>query len=337
METERQLKKLVKQMAEEGIESEDEVDRFLAEFNSAFASGYSNDSARFEQLDKAYDEYELGCDLLHGGDPEDEREAVRHLKKAIKLDPPFYDAQLQLLDLEQDPLKYIEKLKALEAQAEKGCLDDCGFERAEVFGDAWGHMEMRPFLRIKHRLAMEYLAQDMRRLALGKLEELLEWNEGDNQGCRYVLIGLYAFFEDEDSALRLFNHYGKEPTAWNLLSLAALYYKRNDDKACLSYIKQLAKAVPATYETIYRIIEDPDDAAADSGISHYRPGSEEELRLALADLDFLIVSSTSFLTHLAFYAIDQHEKKLKAQSKPKADTGKAASGKKPAAKKGAKK
>jgi tetratricopeptide (TPR) repeat protein len=324
-ESERLIKKLSQQLMAEGVESEEDINALLERL-----SDYT-DSDSFmaaDEIDKAYDEYAIGCELLDSDDPEEERQAVRHLKKAIKLHPPFFDARLRLLELEPDTSKFIEKLKALEAEAEQVCLEDSGLTRHDVFGDAWGIIEMRPFLRIKHRLAIEYMDLGMRRLAIEKLEDILQWNEGDNQGCRFILIGLYAFFEELGTALELYSKYGQEQAAWNLLSLACLYYKRNDEKTSLAYIKKLAKAIPDAYQAIYSIITDADtDSAVDrEDIPYYHPGSEGELLLALQDLGPLMASSPSFLMYMTNYAIEQYEKQL-AKAKPKQTAAKQPSGK----------
>lgn len=323
-ETERHLKNIMKLLDAEGIESEEELDAFLEKINSsagAFAALAETDDAY-----EAYEAYELGCELIYSDDPEDEREAVKQLKKAIRLDPPFYDARLQLLMLEPDTFKLIEKLKALEAEAEQACIEDSGVAREEVVGQAWGILELRPCLRIKYRLAMEYMSQGMVLLARRKFEEIMDWNEGDNQGCRLVLIGIYAYLEDEKYALELYNSYGREQSAWTLLSLAVLYFKLNDKKTCLSFIKKLAKAIPGTYEKLHNIFSGESAEEEEPIGSSYRPGSVEELRLALRDLDFLLLSAPGFLYCLGDHVFEQHQKLQQAKDKAKPAGGKKAAG-----------
>jgi tetratricopeptide (TPR) repeat protein len=329
-ETERYLKKIMGELEKQEFDSEEEANEFLDGLTAALIK-----DGGFGALpeDRAFDEYERGCELMQSDDPEDEKAAIKHLKKAIKLAPPFYDARLMLLDAEADPLKRIAKLKELEAEAELGCLEDGGLSRDDVFGEAWYHIEMRPYMRIKHTLAIAYLNQGMYTLAKEKFEDALQWNENDNQGCRDVLMGLYAYFEDKEAALGLYQHYDEEQGAHNLLALAALHYRLNDEKSSRAFLRRLDKAVPSAFETLYGIIFAEDDAGGfDYDMpGYYRPGSSEEFRLAMENLDFLMVSAPAFMGYLARQAIDQHERRAKAKAKGGADPG---SKRKPSAKKG---
>jgi tetratricopeptide (TPR) repeat protein len=320
-DTEKFLKQLTQQIKSQNLETEAELQAFLEQMNS---QGFENLSEVFDDADKAYEEYILGCELMASGDDREIKEAVKHLKKAIKLDPPFFDAQTELLSAESDFFTYLAKLQALEAEAETGGLQQAEYEREEAYGHAWGIIELRPFMRIKLRLAATYLEQGMYRLAAEKFEEALAWNENDNQGIRSTLIGLYAFLEDEERTLVLYQRFGEEQSAWNLLALATLYFKFGDEKASNSYIKRLIKAVPETFEVLFSISEDP-DSVIDAEIPHYRPGSQEELVLAFRDLGFLLNATTGFLDHLTLYIIKQrtmssHRKqpaKTKGRSKGK--------------------
>jgi tetratricopeptide (TPR) repeat protein len=172
-------------------------------------------------------------------------------------------------------------------------------------------------MRIKANLAETYLGQDMYRLAMDKFEDVLAWNENDNQGVRYTLIGIYAFLEDEEQALGLYQRFGEEQTAWNLLALAALYFKLGDEKTSNSYIKRLLKAVPETLEVLVDASDDP-GSVIDAEIPQYRPGSAEELILALQDLGFLLRASSGFLNHLTMYIVKQRA--MSNHRKPTAKT-----------------
>jgi hypothetical protein len=151
---------------------------------------------------------------------------------------------------------------------------------------------------------------------------MLQWNTNDNQGVRSILIGLYAFFEDEQAALQLYEEYHKEPSAWNLLSLAALYYKLGDEKTCLSYLKKLDKAIPTAFETFCEIVFEAEDHEH-SDLPYYRPGSSEEFEFALTDLDYLLISNSAFMTYLIIYAVKAQEKHLAAEMKKAATEKKA--------------
>jgi tetratricopeptide (TPR) repeat protein len=319
-ETERFLKTVSRELSKQDFASDDEMQAFMDRMN---ADGWREFMTSFDDADKAFAEYELGCELMASDDPQDVKQAVRHLKKAIELDPPFFDAQLELLEVETDLFAYAEKLQELEVKAEQGCLEVCGMERDEVYGEAWGCVEMRPLLRIKLRLAQIYLDQGMRRLAMARYEDILAWNENDNQGARYALIGIYAYFEDKAKAVELYERYSEEKTAWNLISLAALHYKLGDSDGSLGYVKQLVKSNPEAADAIARIVLEGGEDYEPELPGHYKPFSGEEVVLALSDLDYLLISSPAFLTSMVAYCMDIHK------GKKKGSRGKKTGGKKP--------
>ncbi|MDR0515031.1 MAG: hypothetical protein LBG81_07725 [Coriobacteriaceae bacterium] len=322
-ETEKLLKLLEKELDKHDFQTDEELQSFLDVMNR---EGFEKLGLSTDSVDEAFEEYEIGCDLMDSDDPKDIKEALKHLQKAIELDPPFVDAQAEMLEAEREVAVYIRKLRELEEAAEDICLKDGEVEHEDVFGHAWRTIEMRPFLRIKKRLADAYLDQGMFRLAQEKYEDILAWNDNDNQGCRYLLIGIYAYFEEKEKAMELYDHYEQEQNAWSLISLAALHHKVGESEASLRYLKQLTKQIPESATFIA-------NAILDLGLNEdfepqypgsYRPGTGEEMALAMDQLDFLLTSSRAFFMDLVSHCIEEYEKKAKkprtagkAKAKPK--------------------
>ena len=74
-------------------------------------------------------------------------------------------------------------------------------------------------------------------------KEILRLNNDDNIGARYLLMAIYAFFEDEKSLLELCKKY-KENNFEVLFPLFALYYKLGNDKKAKEYLDKINKENP---------------------------------------------------------------------------------------------
>lgn len=69
--------------------------------------------------------------------------------------------------------------------------------------------------------------------------EILDLNNDDNLGARFILMHIYAYFEDEKSAVKLFERYDCQKSTQFLLPLSTLYYKLGKTRKAAAYIKEL--------------------------------------------------------------------------------------------------
>jgi Tfp pilus assembly protein PilF len=255
--------------------------------------------------EQAYEEYDIACGILEDDEPDAEKQARKHLKKALKLDPDCLDAQLLLAEMDLDTLALVGKLEGLEPQAERTFLKRADHTKEEAMGIGWGIIELRPYLRLKQQLAENYLKLGMYSRARAKYEELLQWTDNDNQGCRFILIGIYAFFEDQAAAMRLYEHYSKDKSAWTLLSLATLSYKFGDQRKAKAFIRKLLKNIPEAAEALALMLTG--DAEDTESLGYYHPGSADEFMLAFRELSFLFLATPGFVAFFIETAMDIEE------------------------------
>jgi len=140
----------------------------------------------------------------------DPNEAVRLCLEAIEIDPHCVDA-LRMAAGALEPRERLIRLESLVQVAE----DDLGGESylKENKGHFWGILETRPYMRARSYFAQTLAEAGETRAAIVEYEALLDLNPGDNQGLRYVLIGLYLEADDLDGVRRLLDQYEDEDSA----------------------------------------------------------------------------------------------------------------------------
>lgn len=237
-------------------------------------------------------------DMAYEADSEEE--ALIYAKKALQMDKDFLDAEVMITELTSDDgeelkLEYERLIEKTEVYLrETDILND------DNTGAFWGILETRPYMRLRYSYIKLLLDQGKFRKAMKECEELLILSEGDNMGVRYLLMSLYAFFEDEMNAIRLHKKYGDEASTHMLLPVVALYYKLDYYKKAESYLKKLEavneylKEIFCYAETIYDMdLED----VIESGM--YRFGSKDEILIAMADSSFLYTTTAGLFPWIA--------------------------------------
>ncbi len=129
------------------------------------------------------------------------KDRVNCAKKALKLWPDCADAYSILAnDFAKTLDKKIEYYKFAVQVGKRAIGDKIFREEHEHF---WGILETRPFMRAKLGLATALWESGEHKLAISHLWDLLEYNPGDNQGIRYILIGWLFVSRDLDGVERL--------------------------------------------------------------------------------------------------------------------------------------
>ena len=136
----------------------------------------------------------------------------------------------------------------------------------------------------------------MMKLAEKECEEMLELCDSDNLGMRYTLMHIYALFEEEDKALKLFEKYSDDG-AQMLLPLSIIYFKKRDFENARKYLELLKKRnkglkdfIRATKNEAYM-----NDILYNMSPDGCRPDSVEELIIELQEYEFLFIESASYL------------------------------------------
>ncbi|UOQ45536.1 SEC-C domain-containing protein [Halobacillus salinarum] len=88
-------------------------------------------------------------------------------------------------------------------------------EPGSLEGEAWRNMDARPFLRAEEALAEYYVNTGRADKAISTYEEILEYNENDDQGVRRVLFPLYIQEEDLSGAVVLLDNYPEDGAWWS--------------------------------------------------------------------------------------------------------------------------
>lgn len=271
-ETEKILKQLMQYMEDHQDELDDGADenalaqRFMEEYNASLRP------RNVVALPQTADDY---MELAENAGAK--KKKLEYLSKALELEPDNLDASRMMAEV--NAKRPEDLLDALSALLEKGnsLMEREGYFR-DCMGDFWGILETRPYMRLRHSYLELLIQCGMMGRAVSEAEELLRLCENDNLGVRYVLMHLYAYFENEDGALALHKQYDEYEESQMLLPLAVLYYKKGNNELCLQYLRRLAKANKDTKKFLRMMANDGLDDYLDKMNPYgYQPFTIEEL------------------------------------------------------------
>lgn len=118
----------------------------------------------------------------HEATPPKRRAALAH--QALEITPDCADAYLLLAELDPSPTRKFDFLEQAVAAGERAIGPEA-FERWH--GHFWGRIEMRPYMRALGGLAELCWMLGNRPRARALYARMLELNQSDNQGIRYML------------------------------------------------------------------------------------------------------------------------------------------------------
>lgn len=241
------------------------------------------------ESEDAYDYLEMAQDA------EDEKEALKYARKALELDPLCLDAEVLIAQIEADtPDEFKEYLEVIIEKGEQ-LLAEQGITKEEDVGHFYGILETRAYMRARGLYIEHLIAMGRFRKAICEAEEVLTLNENDNLGVRYTLMALYANYEEEEKAQKLFEKY-EEDTAFMLMPLIALYYKLDDMEKMRTYIVRLKVSTPEVLEALKMLISPDDEEILEiANQEMFRPFSLEEVILSISKHVFLYMSLQFFI------------------------------------------
>ena len=169
------------------------------------------------------------------------KEALRLCMEAIEIDPHCVDALTTAAGMHA-PKERIAILTDVVRIAEDELGGESYFE--ENKGYFWGLLETRSYMR-----ARSYLAQTLQEAgeiqdSIKEYEALLDLNPSDNQGLRYVLMGLYLETDDLDGVHGLFEEFGSEGSSMFAWSAVLERIISNDTESAERLVSGARKANP---------------------------------------------------------------------------------------------
>ncbi len=261
------------------------MDEFMVQYDSNIPGPVTEETAESsdDYLELAYD-------------AESMKDALKYAKKALELDPYNFDAESMVLDLKaRDITKLVRDFAKAVQRATKHMKEEGYFEE-EYIGEFWGVLETRPYMRLRGKYAHLLTDCGMIGQAREECKELLRLCEGDNLGIRYLLMHIYAYFEDEESALALHKQFGCYDETEMLLPLSILYYKKGDYAKASKYLKKLNRSNKDLKLFLKTVLGMEDELFEGFEIEGaYRPGSIEEFMMELRDNGFLFVNADPYM------------------------------------------
>lgn len=275
-------------------EFEEVFEEVFEEFMRETSPSAMESSIRFKS--EPLDEYEC---IERAFQAESAEEALTYAKKALKFNKNNVDAQQLVAEItaeSDDDLQ--KKYEKLIKKVEKQLTAEEYFDEDSI-GSFWGIFETRPYMRLRASYIEHLIHMGKRRKAIVECEDLIRLSENDNLGTRFKLMHLYAYYEDELSAMKLYKKYGGYDHTMMLLPLILLYYRLDDYKNAKKYLMKLCEVNPEAEDFFSGKVNDNADSIdeiadriAESGMIKYH--SVEEIIAAMTENDYLYSTTEGF-------------------------------------------
>ncbi len=142
----------------------------------------------------------------------EEKEGIKLVKKALKLEPDNVYAYLYLANNTNDINKAVDYFVKVIDISHKQLGEEFFRENTGYF---WGIHETRPYMNALHGLATCYTFAEQFEDAITIYKRMLELNPSDNQGVRYTLSTLYLRINDIKSYETFIKEYDEDyNTEW---------------------------------------------------------------------------------------------------------------------------
>lgn len=284
-ETEKIFKEVQKYIDEntDGEPTEEELNelirKFVDNYNGQIPGPLTPDNA-----EDAEDYLELACSS------DNAKDALKYAKQALKLDPFNYDAEAMVIEFKStDVTKLVRDYEKAVKNATKH-MDEEGYFEEENIGDFWAILETRPYMRLRRAYLDALVNCRMMRRAEEECKELLRLCENDNMGVRFVLMHIYAYFEDEAGALELSEKYGGYDNTQILLPMSVIFYKKGNYAKSRQYLKRLVSRNKDFVRFAKMFVGDSSDELDDIDVGYsYTPNTIEELVIEMQDNLYLFV------------------------------------------------
>ncbi|MDZ7835580.1 MAG: hypothetical protein U5K84_10020 [Alkalibacterium sp.] len=220
-------------------------------------------------------------------------------------------------DFNTDLIDLIEQYKFLEKRAHKDWAQNT--ERG-----GYRHVEERPYLRLKGKLAFLYLEVGMLDHALDHLLELYNIDETDALGTRYKIMTVYVRKFDWKNAWRFFQKAeSAEEDDQMLLPIIILAVLTDRRDLARNLLEKLVEVNPETSDLFVADMWPLRDLYDDqiTASSSYRPFSYQSLLMALRDVLYLIVENDYLFSWLKRETLELLPEDQKSKSRRQAFYG----------------
>ena len=201
--------------------------------------------------------------------------AKKNIEKALKLNPNCIEAYEYLASRErkaEKALAFFEKGIAIGREKFGGKF------LKENKGRFWGWHETRPFMRCLHQKAEILVMEEKTAEGVAIMEELLELNEGDNQGVRFPLLAALIMLDETEKFKKYDKMFADDKYSAQILYSRALFaFKTEGDTT--NARKMLKKAFNENPFVVQKLF-DPNFKL--TGVGSYSLGSPEEAEVYLA-------------------------------------------------------
>lgn len=234
------LSKAYRQMEEE---IEDDVEYVLQHVNDEMTNLGLDEPGPFEEFDPDWQpqsDKEEAQELIFEAMESDPKKRLKLAKEALELYPYHPDAYNMIAEAEQDPGKQLQLFKK-GMQVGETDLGEAFFKQNK--GMFWGLSETRPYMRAKFNYAMLEAAVGQLETAVKQCEELLELNEMDNQGVRYMLFVMYFDLGMYKQAKKLLDRFDESHTTTGAYNQVLLEYALNGITAAFKKLVKKAKEI----------------------------------------------------------------------------------------------
>lgn len=208
-----------------------------------------------EEIKKLYEADEYYFDALETNDLDKQEEL---LEKCLALNPEHLDANILMIINNLPPYFAVSRLQELE-RAEKRKL-----KKEDLYepGRMYGIFETRPYMRCLLHIAQSACDAGMYKIALKYYELILKLNPNDNMGVRYVIPGLYLYYDKRKSLEKLIDFYQEEATEMEI-ALAFMLIKEGDFESGINYLLDIYDTNDFYKELIEKIVNEDLNLDAD--------------------------------------------------------------------------
>ncbi|WP_191560030.1 tetratricopeptide repeat protein [Metabacillus idriensis] len=234
------LSKAYRQMEEE---IEEDVEYILQHVNDEITNLGLDEPGQYEEFDPNWQpefDKEEAQELIFEAMQSDPKKRLKLAKEALELYPYHPDAYSMLAEAEQDPDKQLQLFKKGMQVGETDLGEDFFKQNKGMF---WGLSETRPYMRAKFNYAMMEAAVGQLETAVKQCEELLELNEMDNQGVRYMLFVMYFDLGMNKQAKKLLDRFDESQTAAGAYNQVLIEYALNGITSALIKLMKKAKEI----------------------------------------------------------------------------------------------
>ena len=266
---------LNKFMEEKKPQNEKEANKFMQEFIEL----YNNDKLNYE-----YSPAVKASEILEKvEDAKSDEERIKLAHEALEIDANCLEAKIIIAVNQDRPIKVLSDVDSA-LKEERARLKEEGFFDKDNIGEFYGIFETRAYIQNMYHLAHMYANAGMIKRSIDVAREVIRLNENDNTGVRYLLMGLYAYLEDEVNMKKLYNKY-REENVLILTPFMIYYYKQGKYEEAVKYLERI-KRVNKNFVSFF---QNEYDINLPDG---YMFGDVSEVQTIVSELDFLFITVT---------------------------------------------